>query len=161
AKLRTENQMLRQQNLVLSERITPLSAENSRLSNLIAQATDYESAQRSPSNELLKLRGEVARLRQDARESARFKGTGADNSNDPAIQAAAEALAARVTQLRQRLEQTPSRKIPELKYLAEKDWLGVAGEVEKMESEEEFSRAMSDLRGRAKSVFGSMMRKAL
>jgi hypothetical protein len=63
--------------------------------------------------------------------------------------------------LRQRLEQAPERKIPELKFLTEKDWLNVAGDVDKLESDEDFSRAMSDLRARSKSVFGEKMRKAL
>jgi len=160
AKLRAENQELRQQSNKLAEQMSPLAAENLRLSNLVAQTTDSQSVQQGQSNELLKLRGEVARLRQDARES-RSRRTGADASSDPAIQAVMETLAARVTQLRQKLEQMPNRKIPELKFLADKDWLAVAGDVEKMESDEDFSLAMSSLRGRAKSEFGSMMQKAL
>src|SRR5262249_9534633 len=47
AKLRTENQELRQQNMQLTEQVTPLAAENTRLSNLIAQATEFQSAQQS------------------------------------------------------------------------------------------------------------------
>jgi RNA polymerase sigma factor (sigma-70 family) len=159
AKLRAENEQLRQHNTKLTEQVTPLAAENARLSNLIAQATENQSGQQSQSNELLKLRGEVARLRQDSRESR--SRAGASEPVDASMQAAFDSLAARATRLRQRLEHAPERKIPELKFLAEKDWLNVAGDVDKLESDEDFSRAMSDLRARAKSVFGEKMRKAL
>lgn len=158
--LRAENLGLRQKNVQLAEQIKPLAAENARLSNLIAQARDSQPLAPSQSNELLRLRGEVARLRQDAKDSARSKALGGTD-NDPAIEAAIEQLTARVTRLRQKLDQTPNRKIPELKYLSNKDWLAVAGDVEKMESDEEISSALCGLRSRAKSVFGSMMRKAL
>jgi hypothetical protein len=161
SKLRAENQELQQQNTQLSEQMTPLTAENARLSNQIAQATENQMAQRSQSNELLRLRGEVARLRQDAGGSKRSKVPGEEASNDPAIQTVIETLAKRVTQLRQKFDQMPNRKIPELNYLADKDWLAVVGDVEKMESDEEISSAMSSMRSRAKSEFGTMMRKAL
>jgi hypothetical protein len=77
------------------------------------------------------------------------------------MQAAFDSLAARATKLRERIQQAPERTIPELKFLREKDWLSVAGDMDKLESDEDFSRAMSDLRARAKSVFGEKMRKAL
>jgi RNA polymerase sigma factor (sigma-70 family) len=160
AKLRAENQDLRQQNTQLAEQMTPLVTENARLSNLIAQTTGGRPVQESQSNELLKLRGEVARLRQDAR-GARSRTPGASDPVDASMQAAIESLAARATKLRQRLEQAPERKIPELKFLTEKDWLNTAGDVEKLESDEDFSRAMSDVRARAKSVFGEKIRKSL
>ncbi len=160
ATMRAENEELNRRNAQLSEQITPLAAENARLSNLVAQATEFHAAQQSQSNELLKLRGEVARLRKDARESG-SKVVGADGSSDPAIQEALEKLVARVTRLREKLEQTPNRKIPELKYLSDKDWLAVAGDIDKMETEEEISSAISGLGSRAKSVFGSMMRNAM
>jgi RNA polymerase sigma factor (sigma-70 family) len=159
SKLRAENQELRQQNSQLTQQLTPLASENARLSNLMARATEYQPAQQSQSNEILKLRGEVARLRQDARESR--SRTGANEPIDPSMQAAFDSLAARATKLRERLQQAPERTIPEVKFLAEKDWLNVAGEVDKLESDEDFSRALSDLRARAKSLFGDKMRKAL
>jgi RNA polymerase sigma factor (sigma-70 family) len=161
AKLRAENQALRQQNTQLTEQISPLAAENARLSNLIAQATDYQSAQHSQSNELLKLRGEVARLRQDARDSARLRGPGVDSSNDPTFDAAFRQLAARAAQLRQRLEEMPDKKIPELQFLTDRDWLNAVGEVEKPENDADFRQAMANLRNRAKSQLGGIMQKAL
>jgi RNA polymerase sigma factor (sigma-70 family) len=161
SKLRVENQELRQQNTQLTEQLTPLAAENARLSNLIAQAKEYPSAQQSQSNEILKLRGEVARLRQDARESTRARGSDEDTFTDPAFKNAFEKLVTRATQLRQSLEQHPERKIPELRLLTEKDWLDAVGEVDKPETDPDFRQAMSNLRNRAKSSFGGMLQKAL
>jgi RNA polymerase sigma factor (sigma-70 family) len=161
SKMRTENEQLRQQNMQLTEQMTPLAAENARLSNLIAQATDNQSGRQSQSNEILKLRGEVARLRQNARESARLKDAGGSGTNDPSFEAAFQELAARATQIRQRLEQKPELSIPELKFLSNKDWLEIASYSEKLQSDEDFGRAISDLRSHAKAAFGDMMRKAL
>jgi RNA polymerase sigma factor (sigma-70 family) len=161
SKLRTENEQLRQKNTQLTEQMTPLAAENLRLSNLIAQATEYPSAQQSQSNEILKLRGEVARLRMNSRESARLKDAGGSGTNDPSFEVAFQELAARATQIRQRLEQKPELTIPELKFLSSKDWLEIASYSEKLQSDEDFGRAISDLRSHAKGAFGDMMRKAL
>jgi len=161
SKLQAENQELRQQNTQLAGQMTPLATENARLSNLIAQATEGRSAQQSQSNELLKLRGQVARLRRDAKESARLKLSDGGNVTDPALKDAFEQLAARASQLRQRLEQAPEKKIPEIKFLSQKDWLDAVGEVENPESDESFSQAMSNLRSRAKATFGGMLQKAL
>src|SRR6185369_12844899 len=119
AKLRAENQQLRQENVQLIEQMTPLSVENARLSNWVARARENQSVQQNQSNELLRLRGEVVRLRQDLRNSGRSKEIGGSVSDDPAMQALMQTLAARVTQLRQKLEEMPNRKIPEMKFLAD------------------------------------------
>ena len=68
-KLRSENDVLRQ----WAERVAPLEAENARLAKIIAElprqtADDGDDS----SNEVLRLRGEVARLREDSRELARL-----------------------------------------------------------------------------------------
>jgi hypothetical protein len=157
AKLRVENQQLRQQNTQLAEQMTPLAAENLRLSNLIARATEYQPFQQSPSNELLRLRGEVARLRQDAH----YKGAGGGGTTDPQFKDVMEEMAVRATQLREKLEQHPERKIPELRFLTDKNWLDAVASADKLESEDNFRQAMSTLRGNAKATFGMMVIKAL
>jgi hypothetical protein len=60
-KLREDAQYLREQ----SERLSGLTAENARLSNLVAQTRFPEPRPNAPALELLRLRSEVARLRQD------------------------------------------------------------------------------------------------
>jgi hypothetical protein len=62
--LRAQNQALREQ----LEQSAQLATENGRLSNLVAQAAAAQRLPDSQLSELLKLRGEVGRLRQQAKE---------------------------------------------------------------------------------------------
>jgi len=65
-KLREENQSLRQQ----ADQLAELSAENARLSNLVANATGAQT--NTQLNELLRLRSEVGRLRKQTNELAKL-----------------------------------------------------------------------------------------
>jgi hypothetical protein len=160
-KLRSENVVLRQS----AEQVPHLEAENARLARIIAELPRHTAAPDDSSNEVLKLRGEVARLREDSRELARFKTAGtspaptlaADNSFD----AAAQNLALRAAQLRDRLENVPEMKIPEMQFLSERDWLNAGGSVKQLENDDDYRRALGSLRSRAKGVFGGMMQKAV
>ena len=68
ARLRAENQSLRQQAAQLAQ----LAAESRRLSNLVVQARQSTPQPAEPSRELLRLRGEVGVLRQQNQELARL-----------------------------------------------------------------------------------------
>jgi len=67
--LQSENQSLRQQ----LEQVAQLAIENERLSNLVAQAKNANTLPTEQMQELLRLRGEVGRLRQDNRALERLK----------------------------------------------------------------------------------------
>jgi RNA polymerase sigma factor (sigma-70 family) len=67
--LRNENASLRQQVAQLS----PLQAENERLSNLLGQTGNEQQLPEDQARELLRLRGEVGRLRQENQEVARLR----------------------------------------------------------------------------------------
>ncbi len=69
AKLRQENQALRQQ----VDQLTGLTAENARLSNLVAQANNARLLQNNQLNDLLRLRGEVGVLRRQTNELLRLR----------------------------------------------------------------------------------------
>src|SRR5262249_55004796 len=141
-KLEEANELLRQQNAHLSAQVQPLTDENLRMSNLLARATGPDAAaQRSPSNELLKLRGEVGRLRGDSRELARLKTAGSNPMNDAEIDTVAKGLAARATQLRQHLDEMPEKKIPEIQLLNQNDWLNTVSDFKQMETDEELRQA--------------------
>jgi len=71
-KLRETNESLQQQ----VERNNQLMGENERLSKLAAQASTPPAAASSPSLELLKLRGEVGRLRREVADVASSKTNG-------------------------------------------------------------------------------------
>jgi hypothetical protein len=158
-KLRSENDVLRQ----WAEQVAPLEAENARLAKIIAELPRQTAARDDSSNEVLRLRGEVARLREDSRELARLKaaGTAPTPAVDNSFDAAAQNLATRAAQLRARLEHAPQMKIPEMQFLTERDWLNAGGSVKQLENDDDYRRALGSLRSRAKGVFGGMMQKAV
>ena len=68
-RLRNENASLRQQ----VEQLSPLRVENQRLSNLVAEAGNDQPGPADQTSELLRLRGEVGRLRQENQEVNRLR----------------------------------------------------------------------------------------
>ena len=108
---------------------------------------------------LLKVAADVPRLRG---EVARFNSAGAEASkiaNDPEAQAALS-WSTRVRMLKQKLEEMPDKKIPELALLTEQDWF-VAAKEANLESEADFRQAFAGLRNTAKVLFGDLLRDAL
>jgi len=155
-KLRQEVQTLRSEN----QQLVAVSVENARLSNLLAEAGARPLTSAEPSVELLKLRAEVARLRDDSRELARLQAAAAGDGHDPSIQATLQTLAARATQLKRHLEQFPHTKIPELQLISDKEWIDAVAKSD-LENEVHIRQALSSLRSSAKGMFGKMMQKAL
>jgi hypothetical protein len=68
-RLRADNEALRQQ----LDAAASLASENEQLSNALAQAKSSQSLSTPDAQELLKLRGEVGRLRQESKELARLR----------------------------------------------------------------------------------------
>jgi RNA polymerase sigma factor (sigma-70 family) len=141
--LRDEVQSLQQQQTLLAEQLRQKrDGATSRLAALLAENEQLKSKQNT--TELLKLRGEVTRLRTDA--------------SDP-TDATAKALVAKVNKLKQRLEETPSAKIPELQFVAEKDWLNAArGDLE---TDADYRQALSTLRNTGENKVAVMLKKSL
>ena len=148
-KLREENRALRQQ----GEQFSQLAAENERLSgrvsNLLAQARNSQSLPEAEFSELLRLRGEVTQL----------KAANAQKQNDP-MESAAKALLGKMNLLKQRLEQMPDKKIPELRYLDGETWARLA-ENARLETDEDVRRTLAELRSSAKQDFSPLLGKAL
>jgi hypothetical protein len=91
------------------------------------------------------LRGKVTRIQNDA--------------NDPSERAAKD-LVARVNKLKQRLEQTPNARIPELQLLNNQDWL-TASRGWDLDSENGVRRALSGLREIGEQKFAGLAQGAL
>ena len=131
--------------------IKNLSMDNKRLANLLAQANNTPSAPDQQYLEVLKLRGEVARLRQVVVNPAP-KPTPAPTVDQ--LTAMKQMYAARVDRLKQWLEANPAEKIPELQNLADSTWLIAA---DSLQSDDDFARAASNLRDNAENeVFDTM-----
>jgi len=144
--LRSQVQTVQQQQAPLAEQIQQLQGERDdvtkRLAELQAENEQLKSNQNTA--ELLKLRGEVARLRNEA--------------NDP-TDASAKALVAKMNKLKQRLAETPNAKIPELQFVTDQDWLNAANG--KLDTDADYRRALASLRSAAESKVASMLQKAL
>jgi len=75
-----------------------------------------------------------------------------------------EALAAgerNIRQLKQRLEQMPDKKIPELQLVTDKDWFDAVKSVKKLETDDDYRQAFDDLRRNVKNEFARMLQQAL
>lgn len=146
AQLREQVQTLQQSQAPLLEQIQQLQNNftdaTNRLADLLAENSRFETSPER--NELLRLRREVTRLRNE--------------SSDPAGQLAMNWLK-NVELLKQRFELMPQGKIPEFQLLTDKDWLNAAST--KLQTEVDFRRAMASLRGSAEQNFASKLRGAL
>jgi RNA polymerase sigma factor (sigma-70 family) len=148
AQLREQNQSLQQQQAPLAEQIRELQRERDDATNRLAMSQQENAQLKQNTAELLKLRGEMARL----------KAAAVQPDND-LTKTAAQSWLSRVVQLKQRLTQDPTAKIPELQFVTEQDWLNPArGELR---TDADYRRALSTLRSAGENKFASMLQKAL
>jgi len=141
--LRNQVQTLQQQQALLTEQVrSERAGATNRLAELLAENEQLKT--KANTTELLRLRGEVGRLRNDA--------------NNP-TDATAKELAAKVSKLKQRLDETPNAKIPELQFLTQQDWLNAANA--KLVTDVDYRRALAALRSYGESKFASMLQPAL
>jgi RNA polymerase sigma factor (sigma-70 family) len=147
AKLRNQEDGLRQR----ADQLAKLQAENKRLSNLPALTKSPQPLPDDQLRDLLRLRGEVGRLRRDVLELSRPEAK-APLSRDDKLASIAMLYADRVSQLKQSLEANPSERIPELRLLTDSQWLQLSSTPE-FDPENGYRRAMSKARGWAENGF--------
>jgi RNA polymerase sigma factor (sigma-70 family) len=146
-------QTLQQQQNSSDERFAQSQRERDDLKNRLDGLLLENAHLKSNPNEheLLKLRGEVTQLR---------TANAQNDSNDPADEAA-KGVAAKVKQMKQWLEQNPNEKIPELQRLTAQEWLRGASYSADWKTDDDFGRALSQLRRDAKRTFANSMGEAL
>ena len=150
ARLRSQNLLLQQQSAPLTEHIQQLARERDDATSKLAALRDENERLNRNTVELLKLRGEVARLKSNAAVA-----TAEDDPNQSAV----KLLLDRVNKLKQKLEETPNAKIPELQFLTDEDWVDtVRGNLE---SEADLRKAFSNLRRHGERRFLETMHMAL
>lgn len=156
--LRTQVQTLRLQQAPVAEQNQQLIRERDDAARQLAALRDENERLNRNTTELLRLRGEVARLRSNSQELAfkRAAGTnGAANTDDP-IESEAKTLTAKALLLKKLFEQMPDKKIAELQYLGGGQvWLNAAQTAD-LETDAGISKALSDLRQKAKQTFVSV-----
>jgi len=151
SRLTGETQMLRQKQTAVQAQIQLLENERDEATNRLAELL----AENSP----LKANPHMAELLELRSEVAQFKDAAAKKENDP-IQSAAEDLLAKVEQLKQRLDQSPDKKIPEIQILTPTDWINVSLKAI-LTNNISTQYALSQLRIAAKDRFAPMMAQAL
>ncbi len=156
--LRNQVQALQQQQAPLAAQVEELTRERDEaLSQLTALREESDVRERN-AGELLKLRAEVTRLRALEEQTAR-SGPPAQSSTDPFTRSVLT-LSARAAELNQQLERMPDKRIPELQFLTESDWLAVAKDAT-LQTDAEVRQALSKLRSLAKNKFGMLATHAL
>jgi RNA polymerase sigma factor (sigma-70 family) len=145
ATLREQDEAWRQQ----SNQLAQLSADNQRLAGLLAQPKPSTPDPDNQFRELMRLRGEVGRLKGMAQRVSPTK-TVAPVSSEDQIASLVKMYAARVEQLKQWLEANPSEKIPELKNLTDNDWLNAIEQLKTdAATDDDFARAAANMRANA------------
>jgi RNA polymerase sigma factor (sigma-70 family) len=149
ARLRNDVQTLQQQQAPLAEQLERLQRQRDDATNRLGLLADSISSLKGNSAELLKLRAEVTRLRNET------KSLQAGGTNSPEIEDV-KSWVDRVKAVRQRLEELPERKIPELQFLNEQDWFNNIGKTDPLETDADFRLAFAHLRDAAKGKFARL-----
>ncbi|MDR3458036.1 MAG: sigma-70 family RNA polymerase sigma factor [Verrucomicrobiae bacterium] len=142
-----QSAQLREQNQALLQQQTPLLDEIQRLGKLLNEATNQIAALRDDKRqfsrttpELLKLRGENTRLRNDASQM-----------NDPFVQQAL-GWKANEAKLRKIFADHPEQGVPELALVSDDQWFSIAKNAD-LNSETGIRQAQSEVRHTAKNNF--------
>ena len=152
ALLREENQTLQQQQAPLAEQLRELQRERDAATNRLALLAEDHATTLSNNTELLKLRGEVARLRA-------ANGITSTTQTD-SREALMKSWLAREEKLKQVVEQNPERKIPDLQLLSEEDWLNAAKDAS-FDTDEDVRRTLAHLRNSAGNKFANIASDAV
>jgi RNA polymerase sigma factor (sigma-70 family) len=152
-RLREQNENARQQ----SNQLAQLTVENQRQAGLLAKAEISQPSSDSQFRELLRLRGEVGRLKGIVQKMTVANTPDSPSSADQ-LARLKQMYAAQVERLKQWLEENPSEKIPELARLTDDDWIRA---VETLVIDSNFERAMRTLRGDAEGQVLAQLQTAL
>ncbi len=155
AGLRARVEALQQRAASLGEKMVQLQQDRDTAMKRLTVLAAEVGHSNSNSGELLRLRGEVGRLRAESQALARLaaSGPGAEPGSEEA------AWLERVRLLKQKLDQTPGAKIPELQFLTHYDWLTAANN--KLETEDDYLLAFRELRSSAVANFVRTLEIAL
>jgi RNA polymerase sigma factor (sigma-70 family) len=159
SQLREQVQTLQQKQAPLIGQVAQIASERDNLARQIASLREDNDRVKQTTAELVRLRGEVARLRSDAQAMAQLKSAEAKATDDPFVKTALK-WKANETKLRQLLQQIPSQQIPELKLLDEGTYLDVAKESD-LDTDAGIRKALSRLRFIAENELASRMHLAL
>jgi RNA polymerase sigma factor (sigma-70 family) len=159
SRLQEEARSLQQQQDVLSETNQRLQKERDDAAERLAALQKQAGRSKDEVSELLKLRGEVARLRGDSRELAQLK-AGATRQVNDSTESEMKSWLDRTKKLKGQIEQKPEQKIPEFQFLKDQDWLDAVKGLKGLETDADFNKAFGALRNAAKNEFAGVLQDA-
>jgi RNA polymerase sigma factor (sigma-70 family) len=154
--LREQVRALQGQQAPLGDQLLQAQRERDETARQLALLREENEKLNRNTAELLRLRSEVGRLREASRQVA--GGTTAESADPTA--SAAQTWLSRVRLLRERFDQWPGKRTPELQLLSEQDWLNEAAKRE-FDGDAVVREAMGHLRWTAKAKLASAVKEAL
>jgi hypothetical protein len=142
-----------------ANQLAQLQADNRRLSNLLANANSPQTIPDKQFYELLRLRGEIARLNARVEELRESK-TNQPLSREEALDSLRQMYLDRVNHLKQLFADNPAAAVPELQYMTDRTWLEMV-EYDKHDIDPDNRQAMSQARSRAQLDFALILSDAL
>jgi hypothetical protein len=139
---------LTRQQASVAEQIQQLTRERDEAKSRLTTRDDAVANAKGNSTEVLKLRGEVARLRGEASQA-----------NDPLVQTALT-WKAKKEKLQGIFAERPDQRIPEMQCLTDQQWLSLAKDAD-MDTEFGIGVALSDVRFASQQAFAPTFQKAL
>lgn len=161
SRLRRQNQTLQQElRSPSTTEIQQLRQKNTELSDQLAALSDDNKQLKTNASELLKLRGEVARLREDSQTKAQTAGAGG-NEQTATI---AKTWTAKTELLKNYLRDNPSEAIPEIQFMSDRDWLSSIDPSAwywELTNDKDYHDAMNIMRSQAILAFHVKINNAL
>jgi RNA polymerase sigma factor (sigma-70 family) len=148
----------KQQQDALAQQNLKLQNERDDVTNQIATLKSEASKFRSNTSELVKLRREVSRLR-DASKAVAQRNASAAEVNDP-IDSTMKSWADRSKKLKEMIAQTPNQQIPEFKLLKDQDWLDAVKNVDQLNTDADYAKAVDALKSAARNEFAGAVQNA-
>jgi RNA polymerase sigma factor (sigma-70 family) len=133
----------------LDGQLQSLQQEQAALADQVGQLTGERD---NALGKLAASRQETERLRRDLQAAAQPR---AGASGDP-TEVAMNVWLKRIRLLKQRLEETPEARIPELQFLEDLDWVEVASKTE-LQTDTDYRKALAKLRDKGGSQFAGKL----
>jgi RNA polymerase sigma factor (sigma-70 family) len=141
----------------LTQQNLELQKERDAATNQIASLKFEANRSRTDSAEVVKLRGEVSRLRSAAQELAQSKKSGAGDDADAAVM---KSWIYRSKKLKDQIAQSSTQQIPEFKLLKDQDWLDAVKNVPQLDTAGDYAKATAALQSSARNEFASALQSA-
>jgi RNA polymerase sigma factor (sigma-70 family) len=130
-----------------------LQAEREEASRKLALAQRRIAPAPGQLSELMKLRAEVDRLRDQLADAKAAQQSGSSLVLNSWLD--------RVKKLKEKLAQAPKSAIPEFQFLTEQDWLDAVKDVKQLETDADYDKALGELRNAAKREFSNSVQGAI